>query len=242
MVSHNACVAGCRAEDGLKFHKFPTNAALRALWLSRIPPQYEYAKCGKKIRQKAFPKVPKLCSRHFLAEDYKVESSDKNKRRMKKTAQTNFVRAHLVENAVPSVWPGSQTSHTPVASERSTCMSLPSVRADKEIDIQRQEDTVNCLNDLKSLPFDNPANLIVEASGMSFVKVNTMVAPPEIDFCVNIRESLEYEIFFGNKSVQVTDVIVGEKSPEKVTSYSFLEQLLGALSKKSSHRTTRSTT
>ena len=58
MVSHNACVAGCRAEDGLKFHKFPTNAALRALWLSRIPPQYEYAKCGKKIRQKAFPKVP----------------------------------------------------------------------------------------------------------------------------------------------------------------------------------------
>ena len=47
--------------------------------MSRIPPQYDYAKCGKKIRQKAFPKVPKLCSRHFLAEDYKVESSDKNK-------------------------------------------------------------------------------------------------------------------------------------------------------------------
>ena len=233
MVSHHTCFAGCRAEDGLKYHKFPTNAALRALWLARIPPQYEYAKCGKKLKKKILPKEPKLCSRHFLVDDYKTKSSDTNKRRKKQATQENFVRSHLLENAIPSVWPNSEESHKTLDTmERSTCLSLPSVREEKEAFIQEQKDIISSLNDLKCVPFDSPITTIVEAATVSYLKINTTVAPPVIDFCVNIRESLEYELFFRNKGVDVSEVISGEKSPEKIIRHSFLKKLVNALSEK----------
>ena len=235
MVSHHSCFAGCEAEDGLKYHIFPKNPALRALWLARIPPQYEYAKCGKKLKKKILPKEPKLCSRHFLPEDYKTKSSDSNNRRKKQAAQENLIRTHLLEEAIPTVWPDSEESQKPLhIMERSSYLSLPSVREEKEAIIQSEKDSISSLSDLKSLPFESlaPVTLIAESNTVSILKINTDVSPPVIDFSIKIRESLEYEIFFRNKGINVSDVLVSEKSPKKITSYSFLKKLLDALAEK----------
>ena len=104
LVSHHKCVAGCRP-DGQLYHKIPNNPAVRALWLARIPPQYEYAKSGKTIRKVAFPKDPRLCCKHFLESDYKTGRTDTNSRRRKKIGDVSLLRKELLENAVPSIWP-----------------------------------------------------------------------------------------------------------------------------------------
>ena len=94
----------------------------------------------------------------------------------------------------------------------------------------RERDSIRSIDDLKNLPFVCPANVVVKPSMVSFVKIDTNASPPVIDYCVNVKESLEYEIFRHNTSVQAQDVMPkGTPVPPKVDKYTFLQKLLMSL-------------
>ncbi len=222
------CFVGCK-RNGVTYHAFPKNPAIRSLWFARIPPMYEYSKSGKNIKKRTIPKDPRLCSEHFVPSDYKQGHVDSNKRR--KIESTQMIRKKLRDDAVPSVWPGATHKIDPDAppDEREASFSLPSLRAEREEQIAKEKDEIRNLDDLKSLPFDNPVNIIFSGSIASFVKINTGVSPPRIDYCVRIKESLEYEIFVQNKCVPPGQVLGDKDAPSKVNSFSFLETLLNSL-------------
>ena len=174
MVSHHKCAAGCKEEASTRYHKFPENPALRAVWKARLP-QYE-KRNGKKIVKINFPKDARLCNRHFKDSDYKTSRTDTNLRRVRLRGAATLTRKSLLSSAVPSIWPNVdgvlvEQKQQDVETIRSSS-SLPSVRSEIEVKKELESDTIHSFEDLISANTPFPVNIFPTKTTVSFMKIN----------------------------------------------------------------------
>ena len=164
MVTRTSCVVCRKAGDNVTFHQFPTNPVLKKIWISRLPLK------DFKLRESS-----RLCSKHFIASDYKQESTDSNKRRKK----TCLSRKVLKLTALPSVWP-STTAQTlkKVPAPRPTSHASAEERARRDAEEKRKIDMIKDFASLRN------ANIAVP-DGVKVIIEDSQIAYLNMEFKIN---------------------------------------------------------
>ena len=183
----------------INYHRFPEDINIRRKWIQLIP-----------RKNWSWSKHQRLCSRHFTADDYQVERIDKNSSKRKKKCQ-QVKRKVLKNGVVPSLWPGlpSHLSKTPTIQRTTKHVSSESRREQCSI-LDNLNDVVSDLKEIdkKIIKSKLPDHVhkIVEDQHISFIKLLWTPSKPNIEYCLKVDSSLEYQVWLRDVKLSETDI------------------------------------
>ena len=170
----------------ISMFRFPkeTDKNLRAQWIARLPREdYEPTKNSR------------LCARHFLDSDFRVERSDNNPRR---NESINMKYKYLKDDAIPSQWPGCPQNLSKPVSSRSAAKTKNKISHSEEF---------NTFDDFREkINHKLPEGVTSSSSpdGVSVFRISS-TDQPIVKYCVRIRKNFDYEMWCGGIKLSLLD-------------------------------------
>ena len=220
------CVPYCKSgydetsssNSNISMHKFPPN--MERAW-------------SRAINRDDFTvtKNSRVCSLHFQPSDFKDSSEDQNISRKKKKQLSGFIRRHLKESAIPSVFPGQpkylSRIHLPERSGNSTCAARHQKVSDQLEELEKsmtENDRVSDLNDFaKDFIIPEGFDKIQKPSKLLFVYLNNRMSCLQASIVVN--SDLSCDIYFHGQPIPLSKVSYLLAS-EKISSLTELSNVL----------------
>ena len=188
--------------EGISFHKFPVHDKERLQrWISRNP--------RKDFKVTSYSR---LCSLHFVEEDFITGRTDSNERRSKNLTG-NLTRRRLKDTAIPSVFPNAPSYlSTSSTSERSTSASSEK-RLKRSAEILESKsadflssDNLTSFNDLKqrlnSEDLCIPSGYVIQ-TGDDLINLLYVITDcyniPRLKACVTIQNNMDVSVVVGDK-------------------------------------------
>ena len=149
----------------------------------------------------------------------------------------------MKETALPSVWP-STTPHTikKVPLQRPTSHAGAEKRAIKDAEEKKKNDIIRDFGSLKDATIDLPVGVkvIADDSQIAFMKMELETnEAPRIKYCLVVHPDLSYQMYWRNQRISTNEIDIHQISKSqnpKLTSYSFLKEVLYGLDGKQDDR------